>query len=47
MIFCVYNLQELPAIEDEIDLWTSEFRKYFQVFKVQSYAEAIEQIQAG
>lgn len=43
---CIFILQELPAIEDEIDLWTAEFKKYFQVFKVQSYAEAIEMIQA-
>lgn len=44
---CVFILQELPAIEDEIDLWTAEFEKYFLVFKVQSYAEAIEKIQAS
>lgn len=43
---CVFILQELPAIEEEIDLWSAEFKKYFQVFKVQSYTEAVNKIQA-
>lgn len=29
-------------IEDEIDLWTAEFKKYFKVYKVQSYSGAIK-----
>lgn len=29
-------------IEDEIDLWTAEFKKYFKVYKVQFYNEAIK-----
>lgn len=39
---CIFIMQEKPTIEEEIDLWTAEFKKYFQVFKVQSYDEAIE-----
>lgn len=38
---CVFIINEIPAIEDEIDLWTAEFQKYFNVYKVQSYNEAI------
>lgn len=41
---CIFILNEVPTIEDEIDLWTAEFKKYFQVFKVQSYEEAIEKM---
>lgn len=29
-------------IEDKIDLWTAEFKKYFKVYKVQSYSGAIK-----
>lgn len=39
---CIFILQEIPTIEDEIDLWTAEFKKYFQVYKVPSYDETIE-----
>lgn len=39
---CIFILNEIPHIEDEINLWTSEFKKYFQVYKVQSYDKAIE-----
>lgn len=39
---CIFILNEIPAIEDEIDLWTAEFKKYFQVYKVQSYEKAVE-----
>ncbi|MEE0421471.1 MAG: hypothetical protein UDG86_15690 [Lachnospiraceae bacterium] len=39
---CIFILNEIPTIEEEIDLWTAEFEKYFQVFKVQSYNKAIE-----
>lgn len=41
---CVFILNEIPTIEDEIDLWSAEFEKYFQVYKVQSYQEAVEVI---
>lgn len=39
---CIFILNEMPTIEDEIDLWTAEFEKYFRVHNVQSYNEAIE-----
>ena len=39
---CIFILSQLPAIEEEIDLWTAEFQKYFQVSKVRSYNEAAE-----
>ncbi|WP_040195529.1 hypothetical protein [Candidatus Soleaferrea massiliensis] len=39
---CVFILNEVPTIEDEIDLWSAEFQKYFQVEKVRSYDEAID-----
>lgn len=39
---CIFILQEVPTSEDEIDLWTAEFKKYFQVYKVPSYGETIE-----
>lgn len=39
---CIFIMNELPLIEEEIDLWTAEFQKYFEVYKVQSYSEAIK-----
>lgn len=41
---CIFIMQEVPTIEEEIDLWTAEFEKYFQVSKVCSYEEAIENL---
>lgn len=41
---CTFILNEIPTIEDEIDLWSAEFKKYFQVYKVQSYQEAVKVI---
>lgn len=38
---CIFILNELPTIEAEIDLWTAEFKKYFQVDTVQTYEDAI------
>lgn len=38
---CIFIVNEIPEIEEEIDLWTAEFKKYFQVFKVQSYVDAV------
>lgn len=39
---CIFILNDIPAIEDEIDLWTGEFKKYFKVYKVQTYDRAIQ-----
>lgn len=41
---CIFILNEIPTIEDEIDLWSAEFKKYFQAYKVQSYQEAVKVI---
>lgn len=38
---CVFILNEVSDIEGEIDLWTAEFMKYFEVSRVLSYNEAI------
>lgn len=42
---CIFILNEIPTIEEEIDLWTAEFSKYFEVTKVQSYAQAVNLLQ--
>lgn len=39
---CVFILNKIPTIEEEIDLWTAEFKKYFEVYKTQSYEEAVK-----
>lgn len=39
---CIFIVNEAPAIEEELDLWTLEFKKYFQVHRVKSYNEAVE-----
>lgn len=41
---CIFILEEISIIEDEINLWTSEFQKYFQVYNVLSYGEAIKRL---
>lgn len=40
--YCIFILNKIPVIEEEIDLWTAEFKKYFKVYKVTSYDEAAE-----
>lgn len=42
---CVFILDTVPTIEEEIDLWTAEFKKYFTVFKVHSYEEAVRALE--
>lgn len=39
---CVFIVRELPGLEEEIDLWSAEFRKYFAVYKARSYEEAVK-----
>ena len=34
-------MSEVNEIEEEMDLWTKEFMKYFVVKKVESYSEAV------
>lgn len=41
---CIFLVNEISHIEEEIDLWTAEFMKYFKVKKVFSYVEALEHI---
>ena len=38
---CIFIIDKVSDIEGEIDLWTAEFMKYFQVYKVSDYREAI------
>ena len=37
----VFIMSEVNEIEEELDMWTKEFMKYFVVKKVESYADAI------
>lgn len=39
---CVFIMEEVPSIEEEMDMWTKEFTKYFEVYKVNSCDEAIK-----
>ncbi len=38
---CIFIMNEVSYIDDEIDLWTKEFSKYFTVIKVTSYENAM------
>lgn len=40
----VFIMNEVNEIEDEMDMWTKEFMKYFSVHKVSSYNDAISYI---
>ena len=40
----IFIMNEVNEIEEEMDMWTKEFMKYFTVKKVTSYAEAVKQI---
>ena len=39
--YVVFIMQKVPDIEDEMDMWTKEFGKYFAVTKAASYEQAI------
>ncbi len=41
---CVFIMNEISDIDGEINMWTKEFMKYFEVKNVLSYDEAIEYI---
>ncbi|MDF2675685.1 MAG: hypothetical protein K0R09_3957 [Clostridiales bacterium] len=41
----IFIMNEVNEIEEEIDLWTKEFMKYFVVKKVKGYEEAIRIIE--
>lgn len=38
----IFIMNEVNDIEEEMDMWTLEFMKYFTVKKVKSYEEAIQ-----
>ncbi len=37
----VFIMNEVNEIEEEMDMWTREFMKYFKVIRVESYEEAV------
>lgn len=37
----VFIMETVNNIEEEMDMWTSEFMKYFRAIKVDSYAKAV------
>ena len=39
--YVVFIMNEVNEIEDEMDMWTKEFSKYFIVKKVENYLEAV------
>lgn len=41
---CVFIVKKVSLIDEEIDLWTKEFLRYFIVKQVHSYEEAIKQV---
>lgn len=42
--YVCFIMNEVNDIEEEMDMWTLEFKKYFTVVKVRSYEEAIGKI---
>lgn len=42
--YVAFILQKAPEIEEEMDMWTKEFSKYFTVTKSESYEQAIQSI---
>ena len=40
----VFIMNEVNEIEEEMDMWTKEFMKYFTVHKVKCYGDAIKKI---
>lgn len=40
----VFIMNPQNNIEGEMDMWGNEFRKYFNVFRVASYEEALQQL---
>lgn len=39
--YVVFIMNEVKEIEEEMDMWTKEFSKYFIVKKVENYSEAV------
>jgi glycerol-3-phosphate responsive antiterminator len=40
--YVVFIMNEVNEIEEEMDMWTKEFKKYFVVKKVENYSEAVK-----
>ena len=38
----VFIMNEVNEIEEEMDMWTKEFKKYFTVKKVEAYEDAVK-----
>ena len=38
----IFIMREINDIEEEMDMWTREFQRYFPVYKVNSYEEAFQ-----
>lgn len=43
MVAFIMNV--VNEIEDEMDMWTKEFRKYFSVFKAETYEDVLQKMQ--
>ena len=35
-------MEKVNEIEGEMDMWTKEFSKYFEVYRVESYEKALK-----
>lgn len=42
--FVCFIMNEINKIEEEMDMWTKEFGKYFAVIKVKDYQSAMEKM---
>ena len=42
--YIVFIMQKVTDIEEEMDMWTKEFSKYFIVIKAENYDQAIRKI---
>lgn len=42
--YVVFIMQKVNEIEEEMDMWTKEFGKYFAVIKVENYEQAISRM---
>lgn len=42
--YVIFIMQKVNSIQEEMDMWTKEFGKYFAVIKAESYEEAIRQM---
>ena len=38
----VFIMEKVNEIEGEMDMWTKEFSKYFEVYRVESYEKALK-----